>query len=164
MQDFLFYLCCRYNNWELRRGLYCLVLFSGEEKEIKNIQNTYPEILNKLNSEEASMMMKFCQSQPVKYRRINNLLTAFGQVGYYLDDTEFEKYEKIIVKNILTWLEDKKVPVVEGQNIFKCLLGVCYRMSQDTIAEICCKFLKKNIQDGIESYFFFLQKELVLKR
>lgn len=164
MQDFLFYLCCRYNNWELRRGLYCLVLFSGEEKEIKNIQNTYPEILNKLNSEEASMMMKFCQSQPVKYRRINNLLTAFGQVGYYLDDTEFEKYEKIIVKNILTWLEDKKVPVVEGQNIFKCLLGVCYRMSQDTIAEICCKFLEKKYTGWYRELFLFLAEGISLEK
>ena len=46
-RDFVFYLCCKYDDWNFRLNLYKLAIFAGNEKEIKGIQNSYPEILNR---------------------------------------------------------------------------------------------------------------------
>ena len=53
IRDFVFYLCCKYDDWNLRLNLYKLAIFAGKEKEIKGIQDSYPEVLNNLTSDEA---------------------------------------------------------------------------------------------------------------
>ena len=46
IRDFVFYLSCKYDDWNLRLNLYKLAIFAGDEKEIKGIQNSFPEVLN----------------------------------------------------------------------------------------------------------------------
>lgn len=81
IRDFVFYLSCKYDDWNLRLNLYKLAIFAGDEKEIKGIQNSFPEVLNNLTAAEAKSIMDFCLNHPIKYKRLRSQLRAFGSVG-----------------------------------------------------------------------------------
>ena len=90
IRDFVFYLSCKYDDWNLRLNLYKLAIFAGNEKEIKGIQDSFPEVLNKLTADEAESIMDFCLNHPIKYKRLSSQLLAFGSVGYFLDDKYYD--------------------------------------------------------------------------
>ena len=88
--------------------------------------------------------MDFCLNHPIKHKRLSSQLLAFGAVGYFLDDKCYNAYEKNIVGEIKSWLNRDFSVVAIGQDIFKCLSGVAYRMSQDMLSEICCQFIDRH--------------------
>lgn len=102
----MFFACCKYDNRNFRLNLFKLAIFEGDEKQVKGIQNSYPEILNMLSADESVSIMQFCDNQPIKYKRIISRLIAFGTVGYYLNDNDFKKFETIILKEIKEWLNE----------------------------------------------------------
>lgn len=164
IRDFVFYLSCKYDDWNLRLILYKLAIFAGEEKEIKGIQDSYPEVLNKLTANEAASIMDFCLNHPLKQKRLSSQLLAFGAVGYFLDDKCYEHYEKTVVNEIKSWLSSDIVVVSAGQNIFKCLSGVAYRMSQDTLCEICCQFIDRQYSRWYMDMFKFIAQRINLQK
>ena len=164
IRDFVFYLSCKYDDWNLRLNLYKLAIFAGKEKEIKGIQDSYPEVLNRLTANEAASIMDFCLNQPIKYKRLSIQLLAFGAVGYFLDDKCFEHHEKSIVSEINTWLSSDNSVVFIGQNIFTCLSGVAYRMSQDTLSGICCQFIDKHYSRWYIDMFKFIADRMDLRK
>ncbi len=164
IRDFVFYLCCKYDDWNFRLTLYKLAIFAGNEKEIRGLQNSYPEILNKLTSAEAASIMDFCLNHPIKYKRLNSQLLAFSAVGYFLDDKCFEQHEKAIIGEINTWLSSDNPVVFIGQNIFTCLSGVAYRISQNTISKICCQFIDKHYSRWYTDMFKFIADRIDLKK
>ena len=164
IRNFVFYLSCKYDNWNLRLNLYKLAIFAGNEKEIKGIRDSYPEVLTKLTANEALSIMDFCLNHPIKYERLNSQLLAFGAVGYFLDDKCFEHYKKSIVSEISAWLNSDNSVVFIGQTIFKCLSGVAYRMSQDTLSEICCQFIDKHCSRWYIDMFNFIANYLDLRK
>ena len=164
IKEFVFYLSYKYSDWNLRLNLYKLAIFDGREKEIKGIQNSYPEVLNNLTCEEASSIMDFCLNHPIKYRRLSSQLLAFGAVGYFLDDTCFAKNEEYIMSEIRSWLSCPDCVVSIGQNIFKCLSGVAYRMSQDSLSGICCQFVEKHYGRWYIDMFKFIAQFMDLRR
>lgn len=164
IRDFVFYLSCKYDDWNLRLSLYKLAIFEGKEKEIKGIQDSYPEVLNQLTAAEAEPIMAFCQNHPIKYKRFSSQLLAFGSVGYFLDDKSYEFYEKSIIGKIKSWLNSDTPVVVIGQHIFKCLSGVAYRMSQDMLSEICCQFIDRQYRRWYRDMFKFIAKYIDLRK
>ena len=164
IRDFVFYLSCKYDDWNLRLNLYKLAIFAGKEKEIKGIQDSYPEVLNNLTADGAASIMDFCLNHPIKYKRLSSQLLAFGSVGYFLDDKCYEHYEKSIVDEIKVWLINDNSVVAIGQNIFKCLSGVAYRMSQDTLSEICCKFIERHYSRWYMDMFKFIANRIDLRK
>lgn len=164
IRDFVFYLCCKYDDWNFRLNLYKLAVFAGNEKEIKGLQNSYPEILNKLTSDEAASIMSFCLNHSIKYKRLNSQLLALGAVGYFLDDKCFEHYEKTIIGEINTWLNSENPVVFIGQNIFTCLSGVAYRISQNTLSKICCQFIDKHYSRWYTDMFTFIANYIDLRK
>ena len=164
IRNFVFYLSCRYSDWNLRLNLYKLAIFSGKEKEIKGIQESYPEVLNNLNADEAESIMEFCINHPIKYIRLRCQLMAFGAVGYFIDDKDFEHYEKNIVSEIKSWLSSDTSVVSIGQNIFKCLFGVAYRISQDTLSDICCHFIERHYTRWYMDMFKFIAARMDLRK
>lgn len=146
-----------------RLNLYKLSIFAGKEKEINGIQDSYPEVLNNLTADEAESIMDFCLNHPIKYKRLCSQLLAFGSVGYFLDDECYERYEKSIVDEIKLWLNSDNPVVVIGENIFKCLSGVSYRMSQDMLSEICCQFIDKHYSRWYTDMFKFIANHIDLR-
>ena len=164
IRDFVFYLSCKYDDWNLRLNLYKLAIFAGSEKEIKGIQDSFPEVLNNLTADEAKSIMDFCLNHPIKYKRLSSQLLAFGSVGYFLDDKCYKSCEKSILGEIKSWLSSDTSVVAIGQNIFKCLSGVAYRMSQDMLSEICCQFIDRHYSRWYMDMFKFIAIALILEK
>lgn len=164
LKRFLFYLCSNYDNWNLRRDLYKFAIYTGDKNEIEGVQNSYPEVLNKLSSDDAAEIMNFCSHNPIIHSRVCNQLQAFGSVGYYLDDDKFKEYQELIVSEIWHWFDDKHSSVNIGYGIFKCLSGVAHRMPQDTLAEICCTFMDKHYSHWYIDMFKFWANYIDLNR
>ena len=144
IRDFVFYLSCKYDDWNFILNLYKLAIFAGKEKDIKGIENSYPEILNKMTSDEAASVMDFCLNHPLANKRLSCQLLAFGAVGYSLNDEKFVQYQKTIVEEIRALLNSDTAVLSIGQNIFICLSGVAYRIPQDILAEMCCRFIDRH--------------------
>ena len=51
-----------------------------------------------------------------------------------------------------------------GINIFKCLSEVAERISQDTLAEICCIFMENNYVYWFTDMFKFIAKKINLNK
>ena len=164
IRDFVFYLSCKYEDWNIRLNLYKIAIFEGKEQEVKGIQDSYPDILNNLTANEAASIMDFCLNHPMKYRRLSSQLLAFGSVGYFLDDKCYDSYEKTLVHEIKMWLNSDSSDVSIGQNIFKCLSGVSYRMSQDLLSEICCQFIERHYTRWYMNMFKFIANRINLRK
>lgn len=144
--------------------MYKLAIFEGKEKEIKGIQDSYPEVLNQLTAAEAESIMAFCQNHPIKYKKLTSQLLAFGSVGNFLDDKSYKSCEKYIIGEIKSWLNSDTDVVAIGQHIFKCLSGVAYRMSQDMLSEICCQFIDRQYRRWYGDMFKFIAKYIDLRK
>ncbi len=164
VRNFVFYLSCKYTDWNLRKRLLQLAVLAGNEKEINNLQNSYPEILNQMMTDDAAMVMEFCSNQPIPYKRLISQLLGFGAVGYYLSDADFQKYEALIVKGIKDFLNDDTPVIFVGQNIFKGLAGAAYRMSQNTLVEICTLFMERKYRRWYTDMFDFIANRINLQK
>ena len=164
VKDLAFYLSSKYDDWNFKLTLFKLVIFSGKSKEIKGIQDSFPEVLNKLTAEEAESIMEFCLNHPIWHQRLSSQLLAFGAVGYFLNDKDFELHEKSLIGEIKTWLQNDNVVVAIGQNIFKALSEVSHRISQDTLAEICCQFINRHYSRWYTDMFRFIAKHIKLQK
>ena len=164
LRDFVFYLSNKYSDWQFRRLLLQFAVFAGEEKEIKGLQDSYPEILNQLTATDAIVVMDFCSNHPVKHKRISSQLLAFGTVGYYLNDSDYAKYEALIVNEIKAWLSSDILIADVGYKIFKGLSGAAHRISQDILAEICCLFVDKHYSRWYTDLFKLIEKHMDLRK
>ena len=162
VKNFVFYLSCKYSDWNLRKRLLQLAVFSGNEKEINNLQDSYPEILNQMMADDAALIMDFCNNHPIPYKRFISQLLGFGAVGYYLSDADFRKYETLIVNGIKAFLNDDAPVIFVGQTIFKGLDGIAYRMSQNTLVEICNLFMDRQYRRWYTDMFGFIANRINL--
>lgn len=152
INDFLFYLSSKYDDWSLRLNMFKIAIFNGKEKDIKNLRNTYSEILNELNSEDALSIMQFCHNHPIEHEKLNSLLLGFGAVGYYLDDESFDRYLNDLSSKVKAWVEDKGKVLSVGFNIFKCINEVYIRLNQDLIGKMYNAFM--------ENKFYYFYREM----
>lgn len=164
LKELSYYLSSKYSDWEPRFALYKLAVFEGKENDIKRIQDTYPEILNQLDNDEAVSIFEFCLNHPLKYQKQSAQLKAFGAVGYFLDDKNYSKYEKVIIDIIQSWLDHPEYLGIIGQSIVKCLSGVAVRMSQDTLVDIFCQFFDKHYSRWYRDIFKLIAQNIELSK
>lgn len=164
IRDLVFYLSCKYDDWNFKLNLYKLAIFAGAESEVKGLQKSYPEILNKMTADEAVSVMEFCANHAIEFERLNSQYLAFGAVGYFLDDKSFKKYQKYIIGKMKSWLTSENFVVFAGQHIFQCLSNVAYRLSQDILSEICCRFIDCKCRYWYPELFRFIAKNIDLRK
>lgn len=164
IKDFLFYLTSCYSDWNFKRDLMKYAIKTYKSKEVSGIQNAYPEVLGRLNKKDAETIMFFCSQHPIYHKRFQMQLLAFGSVGYYLDDKVFQLYESQIVEMISSWLDDKQSTILIGNCIFNNLSNIYYRLDQNTIAEICCKFIDKHYRRWYRDMFKFMSKSIDINK
>ncbi|MFI3169360.1 MAG: hypothetical protein R3Y06_05390 [Faecalibacterium sp.] len=163
MKSFLFHLCCMHDDWSCRLSLYKLAIFTGNKKEITGLKNTYPEVLNKLTSQEASEIMLFCENHPTKHKRIKRRLLAFATVGYYLSDQKFVSCEKTFFADVDDCLKDKILMLAVGDRIFDALSGVAHRVMQEKMSAVCCGFMEQHYCRWYTNMFEFIAQHIKLQ-
>lgn len=163
LKELFFYLNCMYGDWQFRRGLFMLTIYSGNQKEVTNIHNCYPEILNSLNANDAKKIMDFCNNHPIWHQRISSQLVAFGSVGYYLDEKEFDQWVDYFYQEIKRWADDRG-SIAVGNHIFPSLANVAYRIDQNILAMICCIFISKNYSRWYDGMFRLINTGIDLNK
>ena len=158
LKDFMFYLSEKYSDWGIRKNLLKYAIVSANEKEIGQIVDAYPEILNCICAEDAEEIMSFCQSQPITAERMKARIKAFGVVGYYLTDELFARYEKEIVNEIFDNLNQDNVSYLLGDLLFKNLKKITIRMNPDRLIQICLLVIKKGYSAWYMEMFKFLER------
>lgn len=164
LRDFVFYLSSKYDDWRFRKDLLKYAVFKGREKEIKGLQDAYPELLNMMTDSDAKEIIMFCCHEPVPYKRFSSELLAMRAVGYYLNDKDYSLYEKVMLGKIQKWIEDDSRIVANGQNIFLCLSGIGHRVEQDKLADICCSFMEHHFSRWYMDMFKFIAKTIDLNK
>ena len=160
----LFYLSCKYDDWNFKCNLYKISIYTGDKKEVKGIQDSYPEVLNNLTAKDAEEIMKFCSNQPIWNNRIKAQLRALNAIGYYLNDKTFQEYQSWIISDIKSWLKEDNPITNIGNSIFLGLSGVAYRISQDFLSEICCMFMDSHFSRWYLDMFKFITNYIDLNK
>ena len=158
MKDFMFYLSEKYDDWIIRKNLLKYAIVSGEEKEIVQIVDAYPELLNKMSNTDAIDIIEFSTCIPVEYYREKTVMKAFGTIGYYLDDTTFTEYENRILDYLFDALKKKEIPYLLGTNMFTSLKKVARRMSQEKLVELCLYVFKSGYSRWYMDMFKFIER------
>lgn len=113
IRDFAFYLSCKYSDWQFRRLLLQFAVFAGKEKEIKDLTDSYPEILNQLTAADAIAVMDFCNNHPIPYIQddIPTTIAVASIVNKYLASTDSavlpHPLGTIALQNVLQWLHSE---------------------------------------------------------
>ncbi len=162
IRETLFYSCSKYDDRNLRKQLLKFIIYEAKVNDVNGVCNTYPEIINNLNANEAMEIMDFTEIHPIKYRKVISRLLAFDVVGLYLDDSVFEKYQKKIITDINNWICKENRIALIGTSIFKSLSTVSYRMEQDILVQICCNIFEKHIVGLYADVFKFIGKHIKL--
>ena len=163
LKTLFFYLTNVYDDWRFKFNLFKYAVCEGDNKEIRELRATYPEILNRLTSEEADEIVSFCSQQALGYLRVKNRLKAFAFVGYYLDDASFNTHFSAVEADINEWMECSS-PIIEiGRNLFDCLSEVAYRLPQEKLAELCCKVIEVGWSIYYQDMFKMIGNRISLK-
>ena len=161
VRDFIFYVSEKYEDWILHRNLLQLAVFNGTAKEIQQLQNIYPEMLNQMTEKDANWIMNFCNNHRLEYKKFDSQLRGFGTVAYYLSDGDFSDFEANIVEN---FLDDEEAILSIAPNIFECLSGAAYRMNQDKLVDICCYFMERNCRRWYRELFTLIADRVDLRK
>lgn len=164
VRDFIFYVSEKYEDWILRRNLLQLAVFNGTAKEIQQLQNIYPEMLNQMTAKDANCIMNFCKNHPIAYKKFDSQLRGFGTVAYYLSDGDFSDFEANIVEQINHFLDDEEATLSIAPNIFECLSGAAYRMNPDKLVDICCRFMERNCRRWYRELFTLIADRVDLRK
>lgn len=162
IKKFLFYLCNKFDDWNFKRDILKMAIFLGKEKEVKGFIDSYPEILNNLSDSDACEIMSFCNNEPVLFKKDKILLLGLGTVGYYLNDSEFEKYKTRAITLIIEWINKENSVVSIGDYIFSFLSECCLRISQDELCDIGCMFMEKHFVRWYRELFKFMSQYIKL--
>ena len=162
IKDFQFFLSCKYDYWYLKRDLLKYAIYFRKEKDIQSLKELCPEVLANLTSDDARLIMGFCNNHPVEQERFISQLLALGTIGYYLTDKDFEKYKKLVFVKIKKWIRNEDRTIGSGTYIFKCIEGISFRLKQDEIAEICILFIKFNIRRYYDDLFACIASSIKL--
>lgn len=164
LRDFLFFLSSQYDDWGIQKDLFKLAVFTQSEKEVKGIQDSFPEVLNKLSAKDALEIFKFCDNQPIKGKRLNSQLRAFGAVGYFLTDEDYAHYESVLFSAVESWISTTPHNIYIGTSFFKNFAEVSCRMSMDTVAKMCCLFMDKHFSRWYMDMFSFIERSIKLDK
>lgn len=157
MKDFMFYLAEKYDDWEIRKNLLKYALVSAEEKELNQIVDAYPELMNKMDQDSANEVVEFCNSIPVLYERQKAIIRALGVVGYYLSDEDFIEYEKDVFEFVFQELSQNDVPHLLGIIVFRNFRNISKRLNQDKMMELCIKVMTRNFSAWYMEMFKFIK-------
>lgn len=150
----------QFDNWNFRMLLLKEVVYSGNSKEISNIDRLCPDLLVKLNEKEAKEIYDFCNNIPIKYIQLKRKLQAMGIVGYFLNDDDFTRYSSELIDEINKWLDADNPIFSVAEHIFNCLNKISHRINVNFIADFCIKLIKKDYSRWFSDVFKLISRTI----
>lgn len=164
IRDFTFFLSSVYDDWFLKKDLLKYAIFYEKEKEIREITDSFPDILNNIDANDAASIMAFCNNHCIEYERLGSQLLAFGTVGYFLNEKDFAAYKELLINKIKVWIKNDNAIISIGWRIFACLKGICFRLPQNELAEICGLFIERKYRHFYRDLFGLIANCIKLQK
>lgn len=159
-----FWMSEKFSDWKFQKLLLKETIFECPYKEIASLYRTAPDILVKLNHEDALEVFEYCNNHPIGQKRFKSKLHAWSIVGYYLNDEYFDLISAEIINDILTWLNEENPTLSIGDSIFKCLMDVGHRLMPETIIEICCLLMDKEFSRFYSDMFKLITSKIDISK
>lgn len=163
LKKFMFYLSSKYDDWKYRRDLFKYAVFSGRDGEAKKILNSYPEILNNLKSDDAVQIMEYCWNMPIRFERVLIQIKAFGLIGDYLEEEDFNKYQDCIFTEVDNYFNNVNPPISIGISFFKEMRNIAYRLDQKKLLNICFNCFEKKMYSCYKEILALIQESISFK-
>lgn len=163
IKELLFYLSTRFDDWELKCNLLKLEIFDGNRERVKKLLNTFPVLLNKMNSQEAYSIIEFASNHSIKYKRELSQIVGFGCVGYYLEEQNFKDIYEQFKTFMIEWLNKDKSVLFLGDSILYAVDNIGYRIPPNELARICCDILENHYNKWFNKVFSIINTYVNIK-
>lgn len=159
-----FWMSEKFNDWNFQKLLLKETIFECPYKEIASLYRTAPDILVKLNHDDALEIFEYCNNHPIAQKRFKSKLHALSVVGYYLNDEKFNIVSTETIDNIIMWLNEENPTLSIGDSIFKCLKDIGHRLMPETIVDICCLLMDKGFSRFYSDMFKLITSKIDISK
>lgn len=143
LKNIAFNLCKEHGNWLFRVLLLKLSISRGERKETERYIDLFNDVFGKMNASDSVEIYDFCNSIPIKYQRDTAKLKAFGCLGYFFSDEDYENISMEMISLIEDWITQDEPIIMLGEHVFEALKQNHLRMDRNTIIRICLRVIDK---------------------
>ncbi|MBC2284088.1 hypothetical protein [Listeria booriae] len=149
IQKLSYYMGSYYESW----GSLVLVLKNTimllDRKRVNQVVKHFEPLLKNMDAGDAKEIFVYSNNQILPNNRLEANLLAIAEVGYYLDDQDFEEYWSGIEQELNAWAEEEHGIVNLATQIFDTLHKVRERIPSDYFIELGITLIDK----GRKRYF-----------
>lgn len=137
-----FYLCNNYSNWSFRLALCKLMVVASDSKDVAKMIDVFNDILDKINDVDAKAIYDFSKNIPTVHEQKCATLSAFSNIGRYLNDVDYIDAENTVLNIMDDWLNNYNHNV--GHVLLAALLNNSIRMNQNKLLQFSIKAIKND--------------------
>lgn len=143
----------QFSDWEFKVNFLKYSIFQTDEKNIKDYLRFFNESYAKLDQHSAMEIYNFSKKNPNFSYREQSQLIAFEHLGYYFNDSDFDKILEDIYIIAENWIKSLNLTFFNFNLILKSLGRNLNRIDLNYMFErVILKITKLNIQNNIELY------------
>ncbi len=138
-----FYLLCNnYSNWSFRLALCKLMVVASDSKDVAKMIDVFNDILDKINDVDAKAIYDFSKNIPTVHEQKCATLSAFSNIGRYLNDVDYIDAENTVLNIMDDWLNNYNHNV--GHVLLAALINNSIRMNQNKLLQFSIKAIKND--------------------
>ncbi len=137
-----FYLCNNYSNWSFRLALCKLMVVASDSKDVAKMIDVFNDILDKINDVDAKAIYDFSKNIPTVHEQKCATLSAFSNIGRYLNDVDYIDAENTVLNIMDDWLNNYNHNV--GHVLLAALINNSIRMNQNKLLQFSIKAIKND--------------------
>lgn len=119
--------------WPWVMTLLSTTIVTLDRKKTTQITHHFDKLLEKMNPEDARKVYQFSNNAKPSHNKFSANLIAMSEIGYYLNDDDFEQYWNILKLEIDSWVKDENSMVSLQAYIFQCLKNISNRVDDNYI-------------------------------
>lgn len=128
--------------WPWVMMLLSTTIITLDRKKTTQITYHFGKLLEKMNPEDARKVYQFSNNAKPITNQFSANLIAMSEIGYYLNDDDFERYWEELKLKIDIWVQDENSMVSLQPYVFQCLKKVSSRLDGNYILEFGLNLLE----------------------
>ena len=130
--------------WPWVMTLLSTTIVTLDRKKATQITQHFEKLLEKMNPEDARRVYQFSNNAKPQHNKFTANLIAMSEVGYYLNDNDFEQYWDSLKLQIDAWVKEENSMVSLQPYVFQCLKRINARIDDNYILEFGLSLLESS--------------------
>ena len=130
--------------WPWVMTLLSTTIVTLDRKKTTQITRHFGKLLEKMNPEDAKKVYQFSNNAKPQHNKFIANLIAMSEVGYYLNDNDFEQYWDSLKSQIDSWAKEENSMVSLQPYVFQCLKKINDRIDDNYILEFGLSLLESS--------------------